>query len=42
MLIFSQMSYSNCILFLFPFSLSPDYAVPFQVNGEVTFAIALL
>ena len=35
------MFYSNYILFLFPF-LSPDYDVPFLVNGEVTFAIALL
>ena len=41
MLIFSQMSYSNCILFLFPLS-SPDYVVPFPVTEEVTFAIALL
>ena len=40
MLIFSQMSilivFYSCFLFL-----SPDYAVPFPVTGEVTFAIAL-
>ena len=41
MLIFSQclilIVFYSCFLFL-----SPDYAVPFLVTGEVTFAIALL